>query len=75
MKSNVKIVRAPEANEPQTFSELEVGDWYDSASMWGLCVKTGRGSAWSVTRGVMVTDPLSTWPCYRVNVTVKFCRA
>jgi hypothetical protein len=75
VNTKIKIEKLDGPPAAKAFKELDIGDWYESNSCWGLCLKTGTVRAFSVTLNRYVTDPIETWPCYVVNLTVKYRRA
>jgi hypothetical protein len=68
--SRVTVVQVDELPKV-CFDRLAVGDFYDSHSVYGLCLKTSTGTAWSFTRGVAFVGG-NNWLCRPVNVRLRY---
>lgn len=74
MKSKVKLEKIDSALELE-FGQLDVGDWYDSQSCRGICIKVDRNKYYSLTGGqlyVALTSQEFQWKCRRINGQVKW---
>lgn len=69
-KSKIKIEHKT-APDKCTFSELDNGDWYDSGSCWGLCIKISAGAFYSVSAERVENCARQDWACRPVNVLIK----